>query len=48
MPYESYEWDEAKRRSNLDKHRVDFQAIHRFEWNTATYDFDDRYDDRAT
>ena len=38
-----YEWDEEKRRSNLSRHRVDFQAIHRFEWNTATYEYDDRH-----
>ena len=40
-----YEWDEAKSRSNLDKHRVDFEAIYRFEWRTATYDFDDHHDE---
>ena len=43
MPYESYEWDEAKRRSNLDKHRVDFEAIYRFDWNTAVRYYDDRH-----
>ena len=35
MPYESYEWDEAKSRSNLDKHEIDFQAIHEFDWDNA-------------
>lgn len=40
-----YEWDEEKRQSNLAKHRVDFQAIYRFEWNTATYEDDDRHDE---
>ncbi len=40
-----YEWDEAKRLSNLAKHKVDFQAIHRFDWNNATYDDDDRHDE---
>ena len=35
MPYESYEWDEAKSRSNLDKHEIDFQAIYEFDWDNA-------------
>ncbi len=30
-----YEWDEAKRRSNWDKHRVDFSAMEGFEWDSA-------------
>ena len=30
-----YEWDEDKRQSNIDKHRIDFQAVHSFEWATA-------------
>ncbi len=30
-----YEWDEAKRQSNLAKHRVDFTAMADFEWDTA-------------
>ena len=32
---QQYEWDEAKRRSNRDKHGFDFAAIHRFDWETA-------------
>ena len=40
-----YEWDEAKRRSNLSKHRVDFEAIHRFEWESAVYEYDDHHDE---
>jgi uncharacterized protein len=28
-------WDEAKRASNLTKHRVDFAAAESFEWATA-------------
>ena len=35
MQYESYEWDEDKRRSNLDKHEVDFEAIYEFDWDNA-------------
>ena len=40
-----YEWDEAKRLSNLAKHRVDFEAMRHFEWGTAIIDFDDRHDE---
>lgn len=29
------EWDETKRLSNLDKHRVDFAAMTDFEWDSA-------------
>lgn len=37
-----YEWDESKRRSNR-KHRIDFAAIHNFEWDSAVYEYDDRH-----
>ena len=30
-----YEWDEAKSRSNLDKHEIDFEAILDFDWHNA-------------
>ena len=30
-----YEWDDAKQRSNLQKHRVDFRDMEDFEWGTA-------------
>ena len=30
-----YEWDEAKRRANADKHRIDFVAVREFEWEAA-------------
>lgn len=30
-----YEWDEAKRLSNLEKHGVDFWSIYLFDWNNA-------------
>lgn len=42
---QQYEWDEAKRLSNLAKHRVDFESIHAFDWDTAAVDFDDWYDE---
>lgn len=43
-----YEWDDSKNRSNLAKHKIDFEAIHNFEWNTATYQDDDRHDEPRT
>ena len=30
-----FEWDETKRRTNLDKHGVEFRWIDRFEWDHA-------------
>jgi len=33
-----YEWDEAKRLDNIQKHGVDFTAVRRFHWPTATRD----------
>ena len=36
------EWDEAKRRGNLAKHRIDFTAIEDFEWETAVIEPSDR------
>lgn len=34
---DSYEWDEAKRRENLEKHAIDFAEIGGFEWDDAVY-----------
>lgn len=39
-----YEWDEAKRRSNLAKHGIDFAALRDFDWSTALVTVDDRED----
>ncbi|WP_367278469.1 BrnT family toxin, partial [uncultured Amaricoccus sp.] len=39
-----YEWDSAKRGSNLAKHGIDFNEIARFEWATATVVPDRRVD----
>ena len=30
-----YEWDSVKRRTNREKHRVDFTEMELFEWDTA-------------
>lgn len=39
-----YEWDEAKRVSNLARHRVDFIEVEGFEWNAALIEPDVRRD----
>ena len=38
-----YEWDEAKRRENWEKHGVDFASIVQFSWDTAIVERSDRY-----
>ncbi len=40
-----YEWDEAKRESNIKKHGVDFQAMGAFEWEGAVERFDERHEE---
>ena len=34
-------WDEAKRRSNLAKHGVDFRDLAEFDWDNAVLEEDD-------
>jgi len=41
---ELYIWDEAKRDANLREHRIDFDAVYRFDWETAVLFVDDRED----
>ena len=31
----TYEWDRAKRLSNVAKHGIDFDSVRDFEWSTA-------------
>ena len=38
-----YEWDEAKRRENADKHTVDFTEIYAFDWGSAMYNSNDTH-----
>jgi uncharacterized DUF497 family protein len=40
----TFQWDEAKRRSNLAKHGVDFAEAENLEWDTALVAEDDRRD----
>ena len=37
------EWDEGKRRSNLEKHGLDFADAGYLDWETATYVEDKRF-----
>ena len=39
---QQYEWDEAKRASNLARHGLDFEAIEHFHWETAKIKPSDR------
>ena len=34
---EEFEWDENKRRTNFEKHGVDFSAVYDFDWATAIF-----------
>jgi uncharacterized DUF497 family protein len=38
-----YEWDEAKRAENLEKHGVDFAAVRHFDWTMSISRTDRRY-----
>jgi len=39
-----FEWDEAKRASNLAKHGLDFAELRRVDWAAAHIGRDDRFD----
>ena len=34
----TYEWDEAKRQSNLDNHSQDFADVRLLNWSVATFE----------
>jgi uncharacterized DUF497 family protein len=38
-----YEWDEAKRIENLEKHGIDFTAAYGFDWSLAIVNPDERF-----
>ena len=40
-----FEWDEAKSRANVEAGRPGFEAMHDFEWATATFQRSDRNDE---
>ena len=33
-----YDWDNAKRESNLAKHQIDFEDIENFDWDTGVFE----------
>jgi hypothetical protein len=39
-----YEWEEAKAKANLAKHKIDFSEAVEFDWETAIETYDDRLD----
>lgn len=39
-----WDWDEAKRQTNRDKHGIDFAALAQFDWTTAQIKPDNRRD----
>ena len=39
-----YEWDENKNATNLSKHKIDFNRVVEFEWDSAFEYIDDRQD----
>ena len=39
-----WDWDEAKRQTNVHKHGIDFAALVAFDWSTATHEADTRTD----
>ena len=42
---EDFEWDENKRRANLEKHGIDFSAVYGFDWATASVEQDLRHNE---
>lgn len=39
-----WDWDEAKRQTNRDKHGIDFAALAQLDWTTAQIEPDNRRD----
>jgi uncharacterized protein len=39
-----FEWDESKRRANLEKHGLDFSDLDEFDWEHLFVTVDDRVD----
>lgn len=39
-----YEWDELKEQANRDKHGVNFELAHQFDWAIAVVEQDERFD----
>ena len=41
---DQYEWDEAKYATNLLKHQIGFELVRQFDWDTAYFKPDSRFD----
>ena len=41
-----YEWDEAKRQANLEKHGAGFEQVEAFRWATAQTEAQMRFGER--
>jgi uncharacterized DUF497 family protein len=41
---DAYEWDDAKEVINRRKHGVGFALVYAFDWSSATYQVDERYE----
>lgn len=41
---DQYEWDEAKNAANRLKHGVGFELVEQFDWASARFRVDDRFD----
>ena len=39
----TFEWDDTKRQTNLEKHGVDFEQVETFRWRTALIEPETRY-----
>jgi uncharacterized DUF497 family protein len=39
-----FEWDEAKYRTNLEKHRIRFELVYKLDWHRMKARVDDRFD----
>ena len=40
-----FDWDETKRRINLDQHQLDFADVHGFGWDEARVEPSDRHEE---
>ena len=39
-----YEWDETKYATNLRRHQTRFELVYEFDWNTAAFEIDERFE----
>lgn len=41
---DEFEWDDTKSKANRLKHGIGFELVFEFEWSTASYQVDERFD----